>query len=74
MDLSVFFDALEELANLLFPGQLGRLDALIEIVLENLGDIKPTPSQKTSSQKNYMSNTANSTIAKDKSASNSSEP
>ena len=39
MDLNTFFDALEELASLLFPGQLGRCDALIDIVLEELPDL-----------------------------------
>ena len=42
MDLQTFFDAMEDLSNVIFPGQLGKLDALIDLVLDNIGDIKPT--------------------------------
>ena len=38
MNLNTFFDALEELASQLFPGQLGRCDALIDIVLDEFAE------------------------------------
>ena len=41
MDLELFFTALEELANTLFPLEISRLDALIEIIVDNLDDISP---------------------------------
>ena len=41
MDLELFFNALEELANMLFPLEISRLDALIEIIIDNLDDIMP---------------------------------
>ena len=41
MDLELFFTALEELANTLFPLEISRLDALIEIIVDNLDDITP---------------------------------
>lgn len=39
MDLSTFFDAMEELANQIFPGQLGKCDALIDLIKDNFTDI-----------------------------------
>ena len=38
MDLNTFFDALEELANQIYPGQLGKCDMLIDTILGNLKD------------------------------------
>ena len=63
MDLNTFFDALEELANVLYSGQLARCDALIEVILANIGDLKPQATQKP--DKNYMTNTANRRIAEE---------
>ena len=42
MDLELFFSALEELANQLFPLELSKFDALVDIIIENLDDLKPT--------------------------------
>ena len=39
MDLEIFFSALEEMANLLFPMELSKFDALVEIILENFDDV-----------------------------------
>jgi len=64
MDLNTFFDALEELASQLFPGQLGRCDALIDTVLDELKDLKPVPMPATQ-DKTYMNITANRRIAKE---------
>ena len=52
MDLNTFFDALEELASFLFPGQLGRCDALIDIILDEIVDIRPEPVQMPRQTKN----------------------
>ena len=41
MDLELFFTALEEMANLLFPMELSKFDALVEIILSNIDDISP---------------------------------
>ncbi len=68
MDLHVFFDAMEELANQLFPGRIGKCDALIDIILENLSSIAPQSSASANqnslkAEKNYMSTTVNRRIA-----------
>ena len=39
MDLELFFTALEELANILFPMELSKFDALVDIILQNFNDI-----------------------------------
>ena len=44
MDLSIFFDAIEELSLQLFPGQMGKCDAVIDLLLENISDILPAAS------------------------------
>ena len=56
MDLSIFFDAMEELSNLLFPGQLGKCDAVIDLLLENITDLMPA---STKPKVNYMKKTGN---------------
>ena len=63
MDLSIFFDAIEELANQIFPGQLGKCDALIDLCIENLKDLKPPSTSAQATGKNYMSTTATRRIA-----------
>ena len=45
MDLELFFVALEELANTLFPLEISRLDALIEIIDFILVIIPQDPNQ-----------------------------
>ena len=42
MDLELFFSALEELANQLFPLELSKFDALVDIIIDNFDDLKPT--------------------------------
>ena len=37
----MFFTALEEMANQLFPMELSKFDALVDIILENFDDIQP---------------------------------
>ena len=64
MDLSTFFDAIEELANQLFPGQLGKCDLLIDMALENIKDVKPTASAPYTG-KGYMGTTAVRRIAQE---------
>ena len=66
MDLNTFFDAMEELANQLFPGRIGKCDALIDTVLENIKEITPQASSQNGprvAEKNYMSTTKNRKIA-----------
>ena len=41
MDLELFFTALEEMANQLFPLELSKFDALVDVIIENLNDLKP---------------------------------
>ena len=47
MDLELFFNALEELANVLFPMEISRLDALVEIIVANIDDIVPKATTTT---------------------------
>ena len=66
MDLSTFFDAMEELANQIFPGQLGKCDALIDLIKDNFTDIQPEKSSNNSNkmeEKGYMGTTINRRIA-----------
>lgn len=51
MDLNTFFDAMEELATTLLPGQLGRCDALMDLIIDNIYDILPKPSVTTKSSR-----------------------
>ena len=66
MDLQTFFDAMEDLSNIIFPGQLGKLDALIDLVLENINDIKPTKASAAQPNKGYMATTKNMKLEKSK--------
>ena len=65
MDLQTFFDAMEELANQVFPGQLGKLDALVDLALDNINDLMPAKSGNGRAIKGYMGTTKNSKIAKE---------
>ena len=51
----MFFNALEELANMLFPMELSRLDALVEIIVENIDDIAPKATTATHKRMNSKS-------------------
>ena len=57
MDLSIFFDAMEEISFQLFPGQLGKCDAVIDLLLENILEMLPAA---TKVNKSYMKETGNS--------------
>jgi len=41
MSLDVFFDAIEELALMIYPMERSRLDLLLDIIIYNLDDTKP---------------------------------
>ena len=59
MDLNSFFDAMEELSTAMFPGQLGKCDALIDLALDNLKDITPVAKTAVIAEKGYMGSTKN---------------
>ena len=59
MDLNIFFDAMEDLAGQIFPGQLGKCDALIDTVLENINDLKPTNTTTSSTSASGRRSSAN---------------
>ena len=46
MDLELWYTALEEMANQLFPMELSKFDALVDIIIENLADLKPNTTTK----------------------------
>ena len=41
MGLDVFFDAIEELALMIYPMERTRLDLLLDTIIYNLDDTKP---------------------------------
>ena len=41
MSLEIFFDAMEELALMVFPMERNRYDLLLDIIIENMDDTKP---------------------------------
>ena len=57
---------MEDLANQVFPGQLGKCDALIDLALDNINDLMPAQTRTGQvAIKGYMGTTKNSKIARD---------
>ena len=57
---------MEDLANQVFPGQLGKCDALIDLALDNINDLVPAQTRTGQvATKGYMGTTKNSKIARD---------
>ena len=46
MSLEIFFDAMEELALMIYPVDRNRFDLLLDLVLENIEDTMPSAAGK----------------------------
>ena len=46
MSLEIFFDALEELAMMVFPKEFNRFDLLVQTILNHISDTKPSAAKK----------------------------